>query len=464
LTDLLPRVAATIDRYGMFRPGLSLGVAVSGGADSVCLLHVLLLLAPRWGLRLHVLHLNHNLRAEESREDAEFVSRLAAELALPATVGQADLAGSTGNLEQAGRHARLAFFRQTIAAGTVDRVALGHTRSDQAETVLFRFLRGAGTAGLAGIRPATSDGLIRPLLEIDRADVEQFLRDRSIAWREDSSNASPRFTRNQIRHGLMPLLVRDYNPAIAAALSHTAAWAQAEEAYWEQELDRLSEGRLTEKNSTVLLHTPALDALPVAATRRLIRRAIERARGHLRGIDFSHVEAVVRVALRRQGHGHVQVPGLEVLRSFDWLRLARLPAAPCSTSYRIPATIPGALRPPGSAYAISLEMIENPETFAAFESVYNNGVGCLDWRRLSSSLELRNWMPGDRYQPSGSSGIEKIKTLFQRARIPVWERRGWPVLCDGPVIVWTRRFGPSALVVANSSSTLILRIRESQAD
>jgi tRNA(Ile)-lysidine synthase len=463
LTDLLQRIAATMDRHGMIRPGQSLGVAVSGGADSVCLLHALLLLAPRWDLRLHVLHLNHNLRGAESREDAEFVRRLAAGLGLPLTVGEADLASTAGNLEQAARHARLDFFRQSIEAGTVDRVALGHTRRDQAETVLFRFLRGSGTAGLAGIRPVTSDGLIRPLLEVDRAEVEQFLRDRSIPWREDSSNTSMRFARNQIRHGLMPLLAREWNPAIAQTLSHTAAWAQAEEAYWEEELDRLSTGILTEKDGAVLLHVPGLNALPAAAARRLIRRAMERAKGDLRGVDFSHVEAVMRVSQRRQGHGHVAVAGLEVVRSFEWLRLAARHADAGATPYRIAAPIPGTVPLPGPNLAISLELIEKTETFGVFESVYNGDMGCVDWRRVSSSLEFRNWMPGDQYQPSGSSGIEKIKTLFQRARIPVWERRGWPILWDGASIVWARRFGPSALVVANSSSTVILQIRESQA-
>jgi len=427
----------------------------------VCLLHALLLLAPRLSLRLHVLHLNHNLRGRESREDAEFVRRLASDFELPITLGDADPGAAADNLEQAARHARLDFFREAMAAGTIDRVALGHTLTDQAETVLFRFLRGSGTAGLAGIRPVTSGGLIRPLLEVDRADVERFLRDRSLAWREDSSNASARFARNRIRHGLMPLLAREWNPAIAETLAHTAAWAQAEESYWEEELDRLSVGRLIEKDGAVLLHAPSLDELPPATARRMVRRAIERSKGNLRGIDFNHVEAVLQVALRPQGHGHVAISGLDVVRSFEWLRFAACRALRPGP-YRLAVPVPGSVLPPGTGLAISLELIEKAETFGAFESVYNSGMGCVDWPRLSGSLEMRNWMPGDQYQPSGSTRIEKIKTLFQRARIPLWERRAWPVLWDGQAIVWARRFGPSAQVVANSSSSVILHIRESE--
>jgi tRNA(Ile)-lysidine synthase len=223
-------------------------------------------------------------------------------------MGQADLASAADNLEQAARHARLAFFRQAMAAGAVDRVALGHTRSDQAETVLFRFLRGSGTAGLAGIRPVTSDGLIRPLLEIERADVEQFLRDRSIAWREDPSNAGARFARNRIRHDLLPLLARDWNPSIGETLANTADWALAEEAYWEAEIDRLAPGLMREAGGTVVLRVEALRCLPVAAARRLVRHAMTLVKGDLRGIDFGHIAAVMQMVAAAEGHGRLQAP------------------------------------------------------------------------------------------------------------------------------------------------------------
>ena len=155
VSQLLQRVARTIERHGMFRAGQTVGVAVSGGADSVCLLHVLRELAPRWDLRLSVLHLNHGLRGAESQEDAEFVRGLCAGMGLPVTVREADIAASPDNLEQAARDARLAFFRETIESGAAARIALGHTRSDQAETVLFRFLRGSGSAGVTVQGPFT---------------------------------------------------------------------------------------------------------------------------------------------------------------------------------------------------------------------------------------------------------------------------------------------------------------------
>ena len=233
---MLSRVAETVRRNRMFERGQNVGVAVSGGADSVCLLHVLLELAPQWNLRLSVLHLNHGLRGEESCQDEQFVRELAARLGLTAVIRSADVPASPDNLEQAARHARLEFFREQISAGSVARVATGHTANDQAETVLFRFLRGSAGAGLAAIRPVTAGGIVRPLLNVNRAEVEGYLRDRAIPWRDDSSNLSRKFARNRIRHELLPRLAAEWNPAIVETLHRTADWALAEEEYWEPEI------------------------------------------------------------------------------------------------------------------------------------------------------------------------------------------------------------------------------------
>jgi len=443
----------------MLQAGQRIGVAVSGGADSVCLLLALAELAPRWNLRLCVLHLNHGLRGAESGEDAEFVRNLADRMGLEAIIREADFTAAAGNLEQEARCARLAFYREMIDSGLVDRVATGHTRSDQAETVLFRFLRGSGTAGLAGIRPAIEPGIIRPLIEVDRSDVEQFLRNRNLSWREDSTNTSHRFARNRIRHELLPQLARDWNPAIGETLAHTADWALAEESWWESEIDRLAAASLIERGGAVLVRADAIAGRPLAVSRRLVRRALERAKGNLRRIDFHHIASVIEMAGSELGHGRLHLPGVGVVRSFEWLRFGV--AAESIRPYTWPVTIPGFFRIPQAGFALSLELIEKRETSDLSDCVYNIGMGCLDWPRLSGSLQLRNWQPGDQYQPA-NGGCHKLKTLFHQARIPVWERPGWPVLTDGTAIVWARRFGPAAGVAAGIESATILRIKEIQ--
>ncbi len=464
---MLDQVARTISRYRMLEAGQTIGIAVSGGADSVCLLHLLRELAPRWNLRFRVLHLNHKLRGQESNADARFVRGLAAEFGFECSLREVDLAATSGNLEEAAREARLAFFREQIRAGAADRVALGHTRSDQAETVLFRFLRGAGTAGLAGIRPVTRTGLIRPLIGVTRDEVEQYLREHGISWREDSTNRSLEFARNRIRHQLLPGLVREWNPAMVQALAHTADWAQAEEVYWEGELDRLvarleTAGHLSVQNDFVLLHTACLGQLPLAVTRRLVRYAMEMVKGDLAAVEFAHADAVLRLADSTEGHGRVQPPGLDIMRSFDWLRFAKPAAVPGleTRNYTFPVGFPAVFPIPGENFGISLELIEKPADQKPYEFVYNGRMVWVDQERLSGALTLRNWRPGDKYQPLGSGGELKIKSLFQEFRVPLWERRHWPVLTDGNSVVWARRFGAAVGVVARSESRRLLKIEE----
>lgn len=457
---VLQRVAEVITRYNMFARGARLGVAVSGGADSVCLLRLLSELAREWNLALTVLHLDHGLRGEESRADAAFVEKLAADLGWPAVVRDAHL-DTSENLEQAAREARISFFRDLMRDRELACVATGHTRDDQAETVLFRFLRGAGTAGLAGVRPVTRQGIVRPLIETRRNEIEAWLRAGGFGWRDDSTNFTLAFARNRIRAGLLPQLEREWNPALRQTLFQTAEWARAEESYWEAEIGRLAASCLTQADGFVFTDVERLAKLPLAAARRMVRRAIEGVKGDLRGIEFVHVEAILAMSTATEGHGRVQAAGIDVFRSFNRLRFGPVSADGLSDrNYRTEAPVPGIARVPAAGIAISLELLEKAAHFNPVTCVYNEDVSWVDCDRLSGSLILRNWRPGDQYQPVGRPRAEKIKTMFQEFRIPLWERRHWPVLIDGESIVWARQFGVAARFAAGSESRRVLQVRE----
>lgn len=456
------RVLEIVTRYDMWKPGQRVGVAVSGGVDSVCLLHVLFELAPRWDLQLSVLHLDHGLRGAESDEDARFVRNLAGSLNLPAHVARVRLdRPEESNLEQAGREARREFFQSFLRAGTLDRIATGHTRSDQAETVLFRLLRGAGAAGLAGIRPVIDGSIVRPLLAVSRSEVIEYLEQRNISWREDSSNANLGFARNRIRRQLLPQLRRDWNPGLDEILARAADLSFEEECYWEREISRLAASYLDLKPPAVFLSSEKLSGLQRAVRRRLVRRAIELVKGDLRHIDFQHVEQFLDLAAGPEGHGRIQLPGVDVYRSFGEIRLAP-PGLDSleSRNFRLSVPVPGTVLPPGGRSRIELELIEPQSLTGNPDSGYNEGVNCLDWERISGPLELRNWRPGDRYRPAGHSSEEKIKVLFQQAKVPLWERRNWPVITSGETIIWARRFGPASNLAATSHTRAVLRIRE----
>jgi tRNA(Ile)-lysidine synthase len=394
--------------------------------------------------------LNHQLRATESDEDAVFVTNLAASLGLPAIVESADIQAAGGNLEEAGRDARCEFYRKH----GFDRIATGHTMNDQAETVLYRLIRGSGTAGLAGIRPVNAGGLVRPLIETERTEIEAWLTERGIAWRDDRTNVDLKFARNRIRHELLPYLVREFNPALPRTLAQMAATAQDEEEYWQVEITNLAAQLLTLRPPGVLIRTTNLLSLPKATARRLLRRAVEEAKGDLRSVDSSHIEALLQLAAGGEGHGRLQVPGLDIFRSFDWLRLAppRIGARE-DHDYLVPLTVPGSARIHGSQSTISLEF--NPA-----ETGYTKDGSSLDGDRLAYPLELRNWHPGDQIaRRAGSS--EKIKALFQEWRVPIWERQGWPVITSCGKIVWTRRFGVDAGFAASADSRTVIRVSES---
>ena len=320
---MLESALKTISRYNMLPSGARVAVAVSGGPDSVCLLHLLCELAPQFHLTLSVAHFNHKLRGDASDSDERFVAELATSLGLAFHRADADLRAAGGNLEQAGRRGRRDFFTELIREGVADRVALGHTRDDQAETVLFRLLRGSGLAGLAGIYPLTEGGLIRPLIDVTRAEVIEYLRGRGLAWREDATNRDPRFARNRIRHDLLPQLRREWNPRLNEALAHLADLAQEEERWWSAEMDRLAADALTGRNSGVEMRASMLVAAPRAAARRLVRQAIAQAKGDLRRIEYEHVESILELAAKREGAGRVRLPDLMITRSCDCIRFAR---------------------------------------------------------------------------------------------------------------------------------------------
>lgn len=462
---LQDQVLTTIGRHAMFWPGAQVGVAVSGGADSVALLHVLVELAPRWNLRLRILHLNHLLRGEESAGDAAFVRELAGSLGLDAVVAEADVArlkGESGeNLEQAARTARLKFFCGLLDRGEVDRVATGHTRSDQAETVLYRLLRGAGTAGLAGIRPKTTEGIVRPLIDVSRSQVREYLTGHGIAWREDSTNTDPRFDRNRIRHELLPRLRRDWNPAIDETLAGMAVIAARDEEYWEAHVGDLAAGIFTSRPPALLAQCGPLRELPDTVVCRLLRFALQQVKGDLKRIDFRHVESLLELVRAREGDGRVEAPGIETVRSFDWLRMAPAGAPPVPVDYVLPLPVPGTVEIPQGGGAIHCDLSYPAEdlSYPAENEAYNEDGGCgLDWEAISGPLEVRNWRPGDQFRPTGEPCSRKMKEWFQRDRIPSWERPGWPMVTSGNTVLWTRRYGVAQGFGATPASRQVLRL------
>ncbi len=238
-----------------------------------------------------------------------------------------------------------------------------------------------------------------------------------------------------------------------------ATVARDEELYWDATLPS-PQPRVP---SPQTLAVPQLTSTAPAVARRLIRRAISQAKGDLRQIDFAHVERILEMARSLNGHDRVQLPGLEVVRSFEWIRLVPANDHGPVPDFSIALAAPGSVELPGSETRITLQVLEKTESAQACVTVGDE----LDWQRLTRtdgalpSLELRNWRPGDQYQPAGQSKEQKIKNLFQQARIPLWERGYWPIITYNGTIVWTQKFGAAAEFAASPSTRVVLRVEVS---
>ncbi len=454
---VIARVAKTISRYNMLPANCRVIAAVSGGPDSVCLLHVLAELAPQMGLQLEVAHLNHQLRGAESDADEDFVRALAATLGLRFHGARVDVGSRDSNLEQAARGARLEFFQSLMQGEPSSRVATGHTRDDQAETVMLRILRGSGLAGLAGIHPVTESQLIRPLLDISRAEIMEFLRARGLKWHEDASNLSMQFARNRVRHALLPQLKAEWNPQFAEALAQLADLSWEEERWWSSDaspLAHIQQAGIPQASVAggIEIDVRSFVLLPPAIARRVVRRAIATAKGNLRGIDFDHVERILALAAQDSGDGRLQLPGLDVRRSFDWIRLGIPVVLPPADSATL--KIPGAYPSPDGKSFIHLEIL------GAEVPCANLKAEVVGLSRIVQDVSLRGWRPGDRYRPLGETRVRKLKDMFTDARVPSWQRRYWPMVMSGETILWSRQFGVAADFSVAGQAGPFLRISE----
>jgi tRNA(Ile)-lysidine synthase len=444
----MPEMKLPIDTT-LLKPGMRLAVGLSGGADSVALLRALAARSAELGLVLHVAHLHHGLRGVDADGDLDFARALAGELGLPFHAARVDTAleagatAASGNhgmekaaesIEHAARRLRYGWFRQLMASGAVEAVATAHTRDDQAETVLGKFLRGAWTEGLSGIHPEVKfpEGrILRPLLDTARIEVEAYLNSLGQDWREDSSNRDPAFTRNRLRHELLPLL-EGWNPRLREHLAQMATLARDEEAWWQAELARMGpqlvmagrpvRGGGRAAGQGIALDVTRLAPLAPAMQRRLLRYAAEQLGAVL---DFRSTEALRALALTgRAGQKREVARGLRGERTPRELRLAREPSLVARTgaATAVPefsVAVPGEVA--ASAFGIRLRI----EVVGA-----DAGDGMVG--------RLRNWKAGDRVRLRYSSGQRKVKDVLERLRVTGSGRTLWPVLEVDGRIVWMK--------------------------
>ena len=429
---LLLQVKKTVARYGLLERGNKVLVACSGGADSSALLAALMELREEYALRLAIGHFNHRLR-RAADEDERFVIRMAQKLGLPVYVRREDIrafAAKHGlNIEEAGRERRYKFFRETAGRVGASRIATAHTLTDQAETVLMRILRGSGPTGLGGIVPCIDGLIIRPLIEVERREVEVYLRARKIPYRDDETNRDLRYQRNRVRRRLIPYFERNFEPKIVQHLGRLAEISREEEQVWEQYSQAEAKRAILRKEGRILLDASRLTSLPLAAGRRLVRAFLTAVKGDLRRFSFRDIESVRCLAERKEA----TLPGKLVLRrEKDLISVKERSARSIRYEYEWDGR--NNLAIPEIELSFAVRMIKKGK--AKLPSYNDDRRALVDAEQVRFPLIVRSRREGDRYRPLGSPGRKKLKEIMRAKGIPVSDRGRHPVFLSRGKIAW----------------------------
>jgi len=444
LADL---IRPTLRRHAMLAGGDRVLVGVSGGADSVALLVALCALAAEWRLDLHVLHVDHQLRADSAR-DAAFVEALCRRLGVPVTVEPVRIPPG-GSLEAAARVARHRALDAAAERLGARRIALGHTADDQAETVLMRLFEGAGVRGLAAIPPVRGR-IIRPLIELRRRDVEHALRADGIEWVEDETNHDPKFLRNRIRHELLPFLASAYDGDVVPALVRSAALAREATDALDQlagrELERLAN---VEPDGALTLPLAPLRALPSFVAPEVLRQAAARLGGTASLRAWAH-RGLARVAAVPAPRRPFRLGGVTVEVGSDRVRLGHRLPAPLIT--RVFA-VPGRVDLPEIGRAVQATLFDA----AGYAIPRDAAVVAFDADALPPRLLVRGRRRGDRLTAFGQ-GERRLKSLFIDAKIPRWERARIPVIEASGEIVWVAGLRRGAIAPVAGRTQRVLQL------
>lgn len=473
--NVLRTVQRSIQRYGLIEPGETVVVGVSGGPDSLCLLHTLGQLATGLDASLHVAHLNHGLRGLDADSDAAFVQSLAASWHVPYTIAEADVAAMARqpglSLEEAARNARYAFLTRLALDLDSRCIAVGHNADDQTETVLMHWLRGSGLAGLRGMAPATTVNqvrLIRPLLQIPRSQILRYCQEQGLKPRFDRSNEDTTIYRNRLRHRLLPLL-EDYNPQIRRILRNAATvLADDYQLLRSLLLDTWPAVVRVETESLIVFDLLAYREQPPSLQRSLLREAISRLRHGLRDVSFVHIEKALWILQESNAGTRVTLTaGLEAVLGYNRFAIGdeglALPPGdvPQLVVPRLSLPLSGVVRLQDTSWDVQVAQLDIASLPPSWSANPDPWQAWLDSDVLGPAPFLRVRHPGDRFQPLGMEGHHKLLgEFFTNSRVPAAARDQWPLLAmSDSEIAWVcgLRVDERARVTPSTRRTVHIR-------
>jgi tRNA(Ile)-lysidine synthase len=453
-------VRDTIVRHRLVSPRDTVLAAVSGGPDSVCMLHALLSLREELGFDVKVAHLDHGFRGDESRADAEFVSDLTSRLGVPCILGEENVPrfvlSHSISKQDAARMIRYRFLIRVSKLEYCQRVATGHNADDQAETVLMRLLRGAGPEGLAGI-PVKRDDIIRPLLWVWRQEVEAYLTRHGLPSRTDSSNLEPVYLRNRVRSELLPALAA-YNPGIARSLTNLATIMGDVSAHFDAATDRaLTEVVKSARVGHFALDLGKLNGYDEALRRYVFRRVFELLRPDLAPLPFHHVESLMNLVRRGEVGVSVELPdGAQARLEHGVVVIAHGSGGHPIRERGLP--VPGEASFEGAGLRLTAELVDRRSLPSSPDAAGDSGA-FFDWSAIRPPLLVRGRRQGDRFRPFGMEGTKSLKQLMIDSKIAASFRDAVPLVCDQHGILWVvgMRRSAAAPVTGTTDTVLVLR-------
>ncbi len=458
---MLNKIKQTIQRFGLIQPGDRVVVAVSGGADSVCLLKVLTLLAEVYGLELSVAHLNHGLRGDEAMRDQLFVEHLCCKMGIPFDCRVLDIASLPKNgrsLEEVCRDERYGFLKDVLKQRGFNKVALGHHADDQVETMWLNLLRGSGAAGLKGFLPCRDGIYIRPLFEVSRQEILTFVHTHSLAFVEDSSNRESVFLRNRIRGELIPLIETAFNPRIREGMLHLSDILRDENDFMTRVVEGVLRDSVDERAEEGRIEISRLMAQHPAIQKRIVKHLLAKLAPEGRGVQYRHVLDVLKLVRLGGPSDHLDLGGfLQARRQYDLLIVSRRLEllnrelkTPKETDFSYEVTLPGVVTVKEVGLRFRFDLVESALPPRA-------GIVLIDYDRIELPLTVRNIKAGDRIQVYRDGGTKKISDLLIDRKVPKGQRRLIPLVADQNDIVWIAGVRLSEKVRVGAASRRAIR-------
>jgi tRNA(Ile)-lysidine synthase len=459
--QVLDTVASAIREYNMIEPGHRVICAVSGGPDSMCLLDSLHVLSSEMGFSLYVAHLHHHMRGEQADKDAQLVVDFATSRDIPVEVGHAEVFKLADTLkvgvEEAGRIARYDFFFRLMKQIGAHRIALGHNMNDQAETVIMRLVRGAGTQGLAGIPPVNGP-VIRPVIQVPRALIEEYCRQRNLPVITDVYNLDLKYTRNLVRYKIIPGLADMLNPSLIETLAKTAKVLRWDADFLEEQAEAaflnasMKEGRVT------LVSEESLQVLPKAIGSRVLEKAWQECTGETDSLEMSHI-----LRLLEGSEDTLSLPGKVTAHRYQGY-ISFYPPPPEDVDIKI--QVPGQTFVPQLGLCVKTRILKNPggedrrSRFTQQKSFFMLELKAwADYNKCEGEIRLRTRRTGDRIAPLGMQGNEKtVKDLLISMRVPRYYRSFVPIFVSGDKLVWVGGFRLSEQFKVGADSCKIIEI------